>query len=392
MVGWRAFVPARLDCDAKNFHRYLAAPFEEVYRFFHHCQCTRAVICDIIFLTMLPPQSVSISTGTFVKAVLIVLGLWFLWFVRDIVAIFVASILLASLIEPFASWFAQRRIPRGLAVLIVYVCLLSLTAIFVVLFVPVVREQSAQLFSHFTNYYSQATESLGQVRKFSEDYGFADNLTSSLATLQSSFATSFGSVFSTVKGVVGTVAATFIVLVLAFYMVVEEEKMRKYFRSLAPVEYQPYVSHLMKKMSRKMGEWLRGQIILGVIVGVAVYIGLKLLGVNYALLLAIMAGVLEVVPYVGPIISFIPAVVIGAAESPIVGIGVAILYLVIQQIENHLLIPKIMQKVTGLNPILSILALLVGIKAGGLIGAILAIPLAMMGVVILEDLFRDVTE
>ena len=141
-----------------------------------------------------------------------------------------------------------------------------------------------------------------------------------------------------------------------------------------------------------MGEWLRGQLILGLIVGIAVYLGLLFLGVNYALLLALMAGVLEVVPYVGPIISVIPALIIGFAQSPVIGFGVVILYLIVQQLENHLLVPKVMQKVTGLNPIISILALLVGIKAGGIVGAIFSIPLAMMGVVILEDLFRDVTE
>ncbi len=341
---------------------------------------------------MQPPQSVSISTTTFIKAVLIVLGLWFLWFIRDIVAIFVASILLAALIEPFASWFAARSIPRGLAVLIVYTCLLSLAAIFILLVVPIVAQQGGQLVSNFSSSYTQAMESLGQVRQVSADYGFADNLTSSLTALQTSLTNSFGSFFSTVWGVVGSVAAVFIVLVLSFYMVVDEERMRKYFRSLAPIEYQPYVAHLMKKMSRKMGEWLRGQIILGLIVGVAVYIGLTLLGVKYALVLALIAGILEVIPYVGPIISLVPALIIGFAQSPFIGLAVVILYLVIQHLENNVLVPKIMQKVTGLNPIISILALLVGLKAGGLAGAVLAIPLAMMGVVILEDLFRDVTE
>ena len=341
---------------------------------------------------MQPPQSVSISTSTFIKAVLIVLGLWFLWFIRDIVAIFVASILLAALIEPFASWLAERRIPRGIAVLIVYTCLLSVSAIFVTLFVPIVSEQGSQLVANFSNSYSQAAESLGQVREFSADYGFADNLSRSITALQTGLVDSFSSFFSTVWGVVGTVAATFIVLVLSFYMVVDEERMRKYFRSLAPIEYQPYVSHLMKKMSRKMGEWLRGQIILGVIIGVAVYIGLTLLGVKYALVLALIAGLLEVIPYVGPIISLVPALIVGFAQSPVIGFAVIMLYLIIQQLENNILVPKVMQKVTGLNPIISILALLVGLKAGGLAGAILAIPLAMMGVVILEDLFRDVTE
>ncbi|NQV90476.1 AI-2E family transporter [Candidatus Uhrbacteria bacterium] len=340
---------------------------------------------------MLPPQSVSISTSTFLKAVLIVLGLWFLWFVRDIVAIFVASLLLAALIEPFASWFAQRKIPRGLAVLIVYTCLISLSTIFLFLFVPIITEQSAQLIENSSSYYTQIVDSISQIAPFTGDADILNDVISYLTSFQGSFGT-VGTAFSTVKGVVAGVVATFIVLVLAFYMVVEEESMRKYFRNLAPVEYQPYVAHLMSKMSRKMGEWLRGQIILGFVVGIAVFIGLSFLGVKYALLLALIAGLLEVVPYVGPIISLIPALIIGFAQAPFIGFAVVALYLVIQQIENNVLVPKIMQKVTGLNPIISILALLVGLKAGGLAGAILAIPLAMMSVVLLEDLFRDITE
>ncbi len=335
------------------------------------------------------PQSVSISTGTFIKAVLIVLGIWFLWFIRDIVAIFVAAILLASLIDPAAHWFSLRRIPRGLAVMVVYVLLLSLLSILLVLIVPIVASQGAELAGHFSSYYSRAAASLGDAERLSEQVGLTDSLSRSLQGIQETFADSFASVFSTVKGFFGGLAALFIILVLAFYMVVEQEKVRNYFKSLAPIEYQPYMAHLMKKMSLKMGEWLRGQIILGVIVGVAAYIGLSLLGVPYALLLALIAGVLEVVPYVGPILSLVPAVIIGLAQSPMIGLGVVALYLGIQQVENHVLVPKIMQKVTGLNPIISILAILIGLKAAGLVGIIFSIPLAMMGVVILEDLFGE---
>ncbi|MBI4437449.1 AI-2E family transporter [Candidatus Uhrbacteria bacterium] len=337
-----------------------------------------------------PPQSVSISTATFIKAVLIVLGIWFLWFVRDVVMIFVASLLLASLIEPFAGTLSARNIPRSIAVLVVYTVLLTLLALLIVLLVPVIASQGAQLLSHLPTSYADAAESFGTLQVFSQNVGLTDSIASSIASLQSALASSFGSVFSTLKGLLGGVAALFIVLVLAFYMVVEEEKVRTYFKSLAPVEYQPYVTHLMKKMQRQMGKWLRGQLILGLVVGVFIYVGLKLLGVNYALLLALIAGILEVIPYVGPIIALVPALIVGFAVSPAIGVLVVLLYLVVQQLENHVLVPKIMQTVTGLNPIISILALLIGIKAAGLLGAILSVPLAMMGVVILEDLFGDV--
>jgi predicted PurR-regulated permease PerM len=172
-------------------------------------------------------------------------------------------------------------------------------------------------------------------------------------------------------------------------MVVEEDTARKYFRNIAPLEYQPYLAQLFSRMQKRIGAWLRGQIILGLLVGTAVYIGLSLLGVKYALLLAIIAAFLEVVPYVGPVLSLIPAAIIGFAQSPVTGLLVVGVYFIVQQLENNLFVPKVMQKVTGLNPVVSIIALMVGIKFGGLIGAILSIPVATMIAVVLEDLFSN---
>jgi predicted PurR-regulated permease PerM len=346
--------------------------------------------CDIIESIMKPPQSVSISTSTFIKAVLIVLGLWFLWFVRDVVAILVVSVLLAALIDPFADWFEEHRIPRGIAVLIVYTILIAISSVMLILLTPVVIEQSAHLVGNLGGYYTEASDSLGQFQQFSETYGLSENLSLSMQSIQDSFTASFDSVFSTVKGFFGGIAALVIIFVLAFYMVVEEDAVRKYFQSLLPPEYQPYLSHVAKKMKNKMGAWLRGQLVLGFVVGIAAYIGLKLLGIEYALLLALIAGLFEVVPYVGPIISLFPAAIIGFAQSPLLGLAVMVLYLLIQQVENNVLYPKIMQKATGLNPIVSIIALLIGIKVAGVVGAIISIPLATMGVVLLEDLFKDV--
>ena len=187
-------------------------------------------------------------------------------------------------------------------------------------------------------------------------------------------------------------ASVFIILVLAFYLVVEEATVSKYFRRLAPIEMQPYMAHLMEKLQRKIGEWLRGQLLLCLIIGVVVYLVLSFLGVKYALVLALIAGLLEVIPYIGPIIAVVPAFIIAFAQAPFLGFSVLLSYIILQQIENHFIVPKIMQRVTGLNPIISILALLVGVKVAGLIGAMFAIPIAMMGVVILEDLFQDHSE
>lgn len=335
--------------------------------------------------------TINISTQTFVKAILFALAIWFLWFVREIVAIFVVAIMFASLIDPFADWFSKRRIPRGLAVLAVYTILAGIASVVLILLIPIIIEQSGQLVSKLGVSYQDITDSLGQFRAFSESHGLADSVQDTINGFQQGISSSFSSVFSTVKGFFGSIAAMLIVFVLTFYMVSEEDSMRKYFKNFAPVEYQPYIAQLLTRMQQKIGAWLRGQLILGFVVGVAVYIGLKLLGVEYALLLALIAGLFEIIPYVGPIFSLIPTAIIGFAQSPILGIAVVILYLIIQQIENNILVPKIMQKATGLNPIFSILALLIGVKVAGFAGAILAIPIATMIAVATEDIFKEIT-
>ncbi len=131
---------------------------------------------------------------------------------------------------------------------------------------------------------------------------------------------------------------------------------------------------------------MQGQLFLGVIVGVLVYIGLSLLGIRFALLLAIIAGILELVPYIGPVLSAIPAVILAFFQAPILALWILILYIVVQQLENYLLVPVIMKKVVGLNPVVVIIALLIGGKLLGILGIILAVPAAA----VLAEFFKDI--
>ncbi len=325
-------------------------------------------------------HTINVSTLTFVKVVLIGISAWFLWFIRDIVAMLFVALLLAALIDPLADWFARNKVPRAVAVVIVYLALGLVASIVTVLIVPVIIDQVTQLFGSGP-FATVLQEGVLKVRTLFDVQNF-------LASLLSGQSTSVTSVFSQVAGFLSGFVALFVVLVLAFYMIVEEDAARKLFRSFAPVEYQPFIAQMIAKMQTKIGAWLRGQLLLGLIVGVCLFVGLVILNVKYALLLAVLAGLFEIIPYVGPTLSLIPAVIIGFVQSPVKGLAVLILYLVVQQLENHILVPKIMQKVTGLNPIVSIVALMVGVKLAGLVGAILSIPVATMVAVVLEDLFR----
>ncbi|MFC1788123.1 AI-2E family transporter [Patescibacteria group bacterium] len=331
----------------------------------------------------------TISFITIIKIIAVFLGILLLWFLRDVVAIVFVALLLAALIDPFADYFAKNNIPRGLAVIIVYIVLGAIITLTTVLFVPVLAEQFNQLMEVLVSWYERIAETLVKFQAISIEHGFDSEVKDSLKSFQQGISNAFGSVFSTLQSFVEWVAGMFLVLVLAFYMVVEEDKARKYFKNLAPAEYQPYIAQLIGKMQKKIGSWLRAQLILGLIVGLTVYIGLSIIGVKYALLLALIAALFEIIPYVGPVLSIIPAALIGFSQSLLIGLLVLALYFVVQQIENNVLVPKVMQKITGLNPIISIVALLIGIKLGGVLGAVLAIPVATMAAVVLEDLFNE---
>jgi len=336
-------------------------------------------------------HNVSVSTWTIVKVLLMLMLVGLLWLLRDIVAMMFVALLLSALIEPFAAWFAKHHIPRALAVIIVYLCLLAIGTSVVILLVPPIVSQVQQFITNFPSIFDGLSNTFSRFQDLTVQYGLGTHFQSGFKAIQDGMSESFSGIFSTVTGFFGSLAAFVIVLVLTFYMVVEEDAAKRLFKNCAPIEYQPFLTSLFNKMQKRIGSWLRGQLILGVVIGLSVYLGLTILGVPYALLLGLVAGLLEIIPYAGPMLAAIPTLIIAFSVSPIKGALTLILFVAIQEIENNVLVPKIMQKVTGLNPVISILAMLVGIKFGGVAGALLAIPAATMISVAFEELFSGVS-
>ncbi len=333
---------------------------------------------------------VHISTGTMFRVLAILAFLVFLWFVKEIVLMLFVALMLAALIEPAADWFHRFKIPRSLSVLAIYTVLFAVVTVSLILIIPPLATQTQNLINNFSSIFVGASDSLTKLYAFSEHYGFKEDIVKSFDQLRGNFSNIIAGVFSTITGVVGGVVSLVIVLVLAFYMVVEEDAWRRLFRRVAPDEYQPYLTQLFTRMQTKIGMWLRGELLLMLIVGLVTYLGLTVLGVQYALVLGLFAGITELIPYAGPTIGAIPAVILAFVQSPVLGGAVLLLYILIQQVENHILVPKVMQKVTGLNPVVSIVALLVGFQLGSIAGAIIAIPAATLLSVFLSDIFgRD---
>ena len=328
------------------------------------------------------PVTFNISTLAIVKIILTLLVLYFTYLMWDVLVLIVMAIILSVLIDPLADRFEKRKVPRTLAVLLVYIILLSLVGLIVILIVPPLTTQFQQLTDNLPSYWERLN-SLG-----------AEDLLAKydLSSLQNNFK-AIGTnltegIFAGLGGIFGGVVSFFLVLVLTFYMVVEEKDLKGVARLLIPARYQPYLFQLAARMKEKMSAWLKGQLILCLIIGLAVFAGLSILGVKYALVLGLIAGFLEIIPYVGPWIAAIFAVFIALGQSPMLALFVLIMFAVIQWSENNILAPKVMQKAVGLNPIISILAIITGAKIAGFLGVLFAIPIASALSILLQDFFN----
>jgi predicted PurR-regulated permease PerM len=163
---------------------------------------------------------------------------------------------------------------------------------------------------------------------------------------------------------------------MTYYLVLDRPKLHRYLLRLFEDQgAEAKAEALVVAIEKQVGGWVRGELLLMLVIGVMTYAGLMLLGVPYALPLAVIAGLLEAVPNLGPTIAAIPAIIIALTISPIIALGTLILSVVIQQLENNLIVPKIMQSATGTEPLITILVLLVGFALGGITGAILSMPI-----------------
>lgn len=329
-------------------------------------------------------EEITISTGTIIKFILIILALFFLYLVRDVLGIIFTAWVFASALDPAVDKMQRFKIPRALSILIIYLLLILVLSLVIFLFVPPIVNEIRSIAASFPLYYSKMMGFIG-----GEQYDLTNNIQSALENLSSSLGKLSSGIFSAISGIAGGIVWVIGILVITFYMTVEEEGMKRFIQSLAPLKYQPYLLQKINHIQLKLGSWLWGQLLLMLIIGGLTFIGLKILGIKYALVLALVAGLFEFVPIIGPIISAIPALFFAASGGWVQVVLVLVLYVVIQQMENQIIVPKLMQKAVGLNPIIILVALLVGAKIAGILGMILSIPAVTILSIFLEDFFTE---
>lgn len=309
-----------------------------------------------------------------------------LFYLRDIVAALLFAVVIASAIEPGVRRLKSYRIPRILAVLIIYLAVIGLLAGIIYLIVPAVVDEFGAFLDSFPRYQRILLQELRSFQDLPFYSLFSSGAESAILNPPFDLRSSGGSAIDFIFTVFGGIISGVVLIVVSFYLASQEEGIEKFLRLVTPLKQEEYVIDLWSRSRAKIGQWLRGQLLLGAIIGVLVFLALTLLGIRYALILALLAAVFEIIPVIGPILAAAPAVFFAFLTSPLLGLVVAVVYVVIQQTESHLLVPLVTGKAVGLNPLVVVIALLVGAKLGGILGMFLAVPLAAVAVELITDI------
>jgi len=331
------------------------------------------------------PVPVTVSSETVIKIICISLLAAAIFWIRDVVLVVLTAIVIASAAEPAIKWLMNRRLGRLISVIIVYVALATILLALFYFLVPSVLTEVSQFLAKLPTYLEQlkgwspfggaeAVITTNTIQSISGNPLFADFINNAQLVLTN---TSQGFV-KTINFVFGGALSFVLIVVLSFYFAAQEEGVADFLRVVTPLKNQRYVIDLWKRAQHKIGLWMQGQMVLILIITVLVFLGLTILDIKNALLLALLAGVFELIPVFGPILSAIPAVLVAIVDGGGITSGLLVigLYLIIQQFENHLIYPLVVRKIVGVSPIVVILAFIVGAKLAGFLGIILAVPMA----------------
>jgi len=314
-------------------------------------------------------NKIEISHRTIIFTALFVAAIWVVFEIRDILLFLFISFILMSALRPTVDALEKRRIPSVLSILFIYILVFGVLGVSLFTTIPSLVVQ----FTHLT----QALPSF--ITKIMP-YGNIDinAFSQQIAPLSQNLVKLTVSIFSNIVTIVT-------VLVFTFYLLLERKNIGPLLSSFMSEDLAKRVTRVLLAVEQRMGAWVQGELFLMLIIGIAAYIGLFALKIEFALPLAILSGLLEIVPTIGPIVSAIPAVLIGLAISPVTALFTILLFFIIHQAENTLIVPFVMKKSVGLPPLLTIIALMVGGKLAGIAGAILAVPI----VLIIQEIIQE---
>lgn len=302
----------------------------------------------------------------------------FVYLTFDILTGLFLAIVISAAIDAPVTWLEKRGLPRIIGTLGIFLIGITIIAAIVYAIVPLA-------ISEFTSFLVNIKDFSNPVVDYFKASNVFDNLSSNLNQLADTLISGNVSLLQLASHFLGGIFLAISVLVLSFYLTVGRDGVEKFLSAILPSAYEEYILDLYGRTRHKIGRWLKGQIVLSLVVGIVVFIGLWLLGVNYSLLLGILASIFEIIPFVGPIFSGATAILLASSESLTTAFYVFILFVVVQQIENHVMVPAVMRFTTALNPVVVLISILLGGKLLGLVGLILAVPVAVFIQEVTED-------
>lgn len=324
---------------------------------------------------------IEITTSSILKTVAALLGLVFLWLIKDILAIIFFSLVIASTLNPVIKRLENLKLPRTLASILVYlaffgggVLLISLTT------VPLAQEVN-----RLSEVIPEITSTLRGLEQYSQ---LSTQLQETLVQFSDRLSDISINLFSITENVVGAAVSVVAVFVISFYLSIESQGIKEFLKDITPKSKKRFVVELWEKIQYKLGTWFKAELALTLSVGLLTFIGLQLLGFKYALVLGLFAAFTEFIPYVGPVLASIPSVLIALTKGLPLTLMTILLYVLVQQTENYVLAPQIMKRAVSLNPLLIIIVLMIGAKLGGFLGILLAVPITVVLIEVTREIFN----
>lgn len=308
-------------------------------------------------------RKMEISSKTIVFTVFFLISLQLLWTLREIIYALFLGFILMSALKPVVEKLVAFKFPRPIAVFVALAATITLVVSALTILLPPLISEIVVFISNLPGILANTFPFLTEYLKFESTIQFLPDITQNF--------------FKVATGAFSNFLFIISVVFFSFYFLLEERLMESFLEKfLSPKEVSKILS-VSQKIELRMGAWMRGELILMLVIGIATYIGLKVLGIKFALSLAFIAGLLEVIPIIGPIVASLPAFVVASSTSFVLGGATLVLYVIIQQLENNVVVPYVMSKTAGIHPITTLIALAIGAKLGGLMGAIIAVPTAL---------------
>lgn len=351
----------------------------------------------------LEKRFIHLSLPDFSKAIVILIGLALLAFIlfeiKSLLFLLFFSYLFSQALVPFVEKLSKFKIPKGLSITFVFIFVIGIISIFLGNFIPILSNELLALGVQAQNLIEAVINGETKLPRMLE--WINPLLESSFAGLETNQLTqelekNLVNIGQNLRGVAQNAVGLFVsisngfanailVLFLTYFMTVDHKMVDKFIISFFKDEYQDYIESKSKSIKNKVGQWLQGQILLMLAVGLCTYIGLEIIGMKYSFTLAVLAGLTELIPVVGPLIAWVAAIPIAGNESSTMILSVTVLYFIIQRIENNFLVPFIMNKATGLHPIIVLISMLVGYQFKGILGVIISIPIAGIIAIFYQD-------